>query len=912
MELNKETRDMSRSAQLILLIGYTVLIALYFAATFLLGWEKWILVIVGAGLIASWAMHISSVFEDLQRIRIISGFVLCSFFIYGTHLTNTYDLAVVMASLMLFYILIGVRGLITMCQITYYITMTYALIVFMVQGGTFDALLVGRTFLHYIVITALAIFGRYIISRWKQVIHASEDEIEELTEATERLNDFLANVSHEIRTPVNAVIGLSGICIDKERDPEVKKDMESVRNAGRRVAEQIGDILDFSEIDRGRAVKNSEDYTMSSVLNDIMPDIRGAAKDGIELVFNVDSSVPALMNTDVAKLKKIIKALVSNALKFTNEGGVYLGISAEKHDYGVNLLVEVADTGIGMTEDELSRVYERFYQSDSGRARTGSGLGLGLSIVSGFVALLGGFMTISSRPGGGTTVRVSIPQTVIDDESCISLKNPKTLSVGAYLNSSNFSSPVVREFYNRQSVTLQKSLSIDLLRVESIDNLKKLNQTTKLTHLFVGQNEYLADKAYFDGLFGKVSVIVVADTGFEPGGPVRVMEKPFYAFPAVSYLNTGKHEADAHGAKLMVKDVKALVVDDEPMNIMVAKSVFVRYGMQVEAAVSGKESIDMCRKKVYDIIFMDHMMGQMDGVEAMKRIRTDAKGLNHETPVIALTANAMSSAKQMFLKEGFDGFVSKPIETEEFERTIKRVLPKEKIEYKKIEYISIGYKSDEEEVSSRVKRTETAGEDVLEFAPLNEATAGGRGEASFITELDKMGVATEEALSYFSEDEELYRELLVQFATDADERVSKLTAAYEQNDYKSYEITIHGTKSASRMIGFNNLSDEAMKLENAANTGDAAYIDANHTRVIGLIKKAGKDIEGLLSLNTVGNAGVDNDEVFEFEPDAGDDDVIEFAPAKGGSDDVMEFAPAKGGSDDVMEFAPVNDDNNED
>ena len=405
MELNNETRDMSSTSQLILLIGYSIFIVMHIIITFLLGWDKWILLLMLAGLAASWFMHIGAVFTDIQRITLISGFMMCSYFIYGTHLTSTYDLAIVMAGLMLFFILIGIKGLMYLCQITYYITMTYDLVCIAMDGGKFDTLLICRIVMQYAVITMIAGFGRLIISKWSGLIATMRDEIDGLTDATDRLNDFLANVSHEIRTPVNAVIGMSGICIDKEQDPEIKKDMISVRAAGRKVAEQIGDILDFSEIDRNIAVKNSEDYMMSSLINDIMTDIRLSYKTDIELVIDVDSSIPAIMNTDVAKLKKVIRALMSNALKFTKEGGVYLGISAQKHEYGVNLIFEISDTGSGMTDEELERVYERFYQSDSGRSRTGSGLGLGLSIASGFVSLLGGFMTISSRAGVDPVVK---------------------------------------------------------------------------------------------------------------------------------------------------------------------------------------------------------------------------------------------------------------------------------------------------------------------------------------------------------------------------------------------------------------------------------------------------------------------------------------------------------------------------
>ena len=384
------------------------------------------------------------------------------------------------------------------------------------------------------------------------------------------------------------------------------------------------------------------------------------------------------MNSDAAKIKKILRALISNGLKYTHEGGVYVRISCEEQEYGVNLSIEVTDTGIGMSEEELERVYERFYQADSGRARLGGGLGLGLSIVSGFVSLLGGFMIIKSKPDVGTTVHVSLPQTVVDASSCMSVNNPEKLCLGAFLHFEKFENPVVREYYNSMVLNIVNGLGIQMHRVDNTDNLKRLKESLHMTHLFVGEEEYCSDIELMENLAKEMIVVVVANGDFTlpAKSNARIMEKPFYCFPVTAVLNTDINTRVKEGGKLRLNGVRALVVDDEPMNLVVGKSIFKRYGMVVSTATSGPESIDICREKQFDIIFMDHMMGGMDGVEAMKKIRGDVLGLDNNVPVVALTANAMSSAKQMFLSEGFDGFVSKPIEIEELERVLKQVLPK--------------------------------------------------------------------------------------------------------------------------------------------------------------------------------------------------------------------------------------------
>ena len=636
-----------QASHLMLLIGYTILAVILIVESFLMGWEKWALIPITVGMVFSWIFHIRQLLSTNARLWFYAILMMFSFFFYGIHQTSTYDLAVVMAGIMVLYTLTGKKALINFAVITYYLSMAYAITVMVMSGEQFDSLIISRTVMHCLIIFLIGWFSKAIIDKWTQVLDKSKDEIVMLTDATDRLNDFLANVSHELRTPVNAVIGLSGICIDKEEKDDIRRDMISVRNAGRKVAEQIGDILDYSEIDRKNIVVNCEDYMLSSILNDLVTEIREYKSKDVELIIDVDPAIPSVMNSDATKIKKILRALISNGLKYTHDGGVYVRISCEDQDYGVNLSIEVTDTGIGMSEEELERVYERFYQVDSGRARLGGGLGLGLSIVSGFVSLLGGFMIIKSKPDVGTTVHVSLPQTVVDASSCMSVNNPDKLCLGAFLHFEKYENPVVREYYNSMVLNIVNGLGIQMHRVDNTDNLKRLKESLPMTHLFVGEEEYCSDIELMEKLAKDMIVVVVANQDFTlpAKSNARILEKPFYCFPVTTILNTDINTRVKEGGKLRLNGVRALVVDDEPMNLVVGKSIFKRYGMVVSTATSGPESIDICREKQFDIIFMDHMMGGMDGVEAMKKIRGDVAGLDNNVPIVALTANAMSSAK---------------------------------------------------------------------------------------------------------------------------------------------------------------------------------------------------------------------------------------------------------------------------
>ncbi len=849
MTTTKDIKDLFQTSNLTLLISYTVFAVILMAESLLMGWETWAVCLILVSVIICWVMHIRHNTSEEIRIWTTAGLMMVCFFFYGTHETSTFDLALVISAVIVLNTMTGKKSLITMSQVTYYVTMAYAIYVLVVNKTEFDPLMISRLALHLAMVFAVGKFAKIIIDKWVDVLSSSKDEVIQLKDATERLNDFLANVSHELRTPVNAIIGLTSLCIDKSRNREVEGDLIAVRDAGRKVAEQIGDILDYSEIDRHKAVCNNEDYMLSSVLHDLVTDIKQYKSRNVELVIDVDPSIPAVMNSDVGKIKKVLKALITNGLKYTQKGGVYVRISSIAQDYGVNLCIEVTDTGKGMTEYELEKVYDSFYQADSGRARQGGGLGLGLAIASGFVSLLKGFMTIESTPDVGTTVNVSIPQRVVDPLSCMSVANPDKLCLGAFLHFEKYESPAVRDYYNNMVLNIVKGLGVQMHRVNNAENLKLLHNSIHMTHLFIAEEEYNDNVKLIEELAREMVVAVVANEGIvlPKNTNVKVLEKPFYCFPVVSILNSTIGDKEEHKKKLRCEGVRALVVDDESMNLVVARSIFERYGMKVVTATSGQESIDICRERVFDIVFMDHMMSGMDGVEAMKRIRTDVSGLNGSIPIVALTANAMSSAKQMFLKEGFDGFVSKPIEIEELERVIKQVLPKSSISF-------IDAEAEKEIIA------------INEAVPEPEPEPGS--EKDVIAVLKKSGIDTDAGIKYCVGDTDFYKSLLMQFASEATDKIASMKQYFLIHDWHNYEILVHALKSTSKMIGVADLSEKAKALEMAAKANDEEFILDNHNL---MIQDYGR-ISGNIREHLLGD-GNDDEEVFEFEPenDGGDE-----------------------------------------
>ena len=644
-----------------------------------LHWEPWVPPLIVIGLIATWVLHLTQHGTRTFRENYYLIFTMLLSFYHGIHQTSYYEIVVVSALLMVNVTLFQRREFITL-MLAECIMLIVIHIIWGYRTGyiEFDTLFVSKTALH--VIAEFCIFKGLndAIRNSSRDSEELEHRNEEKEKARTEMEDFLVNISHELRTPVNVINGMSTLILKKED----RDDVVAIRDAGLRLSSQIEDIQDYSEIQRGDVILEEDRYMISSVLNDIIAgySVWEMRKD-LELVVDLDPNVPSVMFGDSRKISKIITHLLDNAMKFTRRGGVYLKVSTVKREYGVNLLIEVTDTGIGMSRSEIEKLSKGIFQANKKRNRSTGGIGLGLSIVYGFARKMGGFVGIDSNKGKGTTVHVSLAQKVIDYTPCISVQNKRFVNIVFHVDPDKYTVPMIGEFYRQMASNMAAGLRLNLYSAPSLNELKRLMEKGDITHVFMGPDEYEQAPEYFDELAkGDVTLAVSAPEGFtlKPFSRVILMPRPLFGCSVVKVLNGDASvllipSAESE-ARPVFDGIRALVVDDEPMNLVVATGLFKDYNMIIDTADSGRESIDKFASGSYDVVFMDHMMPEMDGVEAMKHIKEVAMQQGKTARVIALTANAISGAREMFLKEGFDGFISKPINIYEFERVMTRVL----------------------------------------------------------------------------------------------------------------------------------------------------------------------------------------------------------------------------------------------
>ena len=507
-------------------------------------------------------------------------------------------------------------------------------------------------------------------------IKAYINEIKRVRQQAEKANiaksEFLANMSHEIRTPMNAIIGLNDIIMEETGDPSIYTHAKDVKSAAKNLLAIINDILDLSKVEAGKMELVYADYYLKTVVDEVvgMMDL-AASKRGLIMKYECDDTLPCRYSGDEGRIKQILINILNNAIKFTKEGYVrayVTGTPGEQEDEEL-ITFRVEDTGCGIREEDLEKIFEDFRQVDSKRNRSVEGTGLGLAIVKHMVELMGGSINVESVYGEGTAVSITIPQKIVD---------------------------------RRPISEVQESPMTELEGTEAFT---------------------------------------------APG-------------------------------------MKVLVVDDNLINRKVARGFLKSYAFDLTEAESGPEAIELVRKNRYDIIFMDHMMPVMDGIEAAEIIRRDC-GENGTAPaIIALTANAMSGMRERFLERGFQDFIAKPLDRRELGQLLDRWVPEE--------------------------RRQAGGEEAV------PSTAD-------LSDFQIKGIDTDTASRYYAGDAKGFADLLELYYMDG-RRKTELLRELAVSDIPRYQVEVHGLKSASANIGAVEVSNMARAQENAAAQGDTDFI----------------------------------------------------------------------------------------
>ncbi len=613
---------------------------------------------------------------------------------------------------------------------------------------------------------------------------------EEIEKAAKMKSDFLANMSHEIRTPMNAVIGMAEMALREDLPPVARDYIHQIRASGRELLTIINDILDFSKIESGKMDIVPVEYEAMSIVNDVVNIImtRLKGKD-VELILDLQPDTPKLLLGDNIRIKQVLINIANNAAKFTNEGKITIKFYCEKTgDKDVLVNVSVSDTGIGIKKQDLSKLFQSFQQVDSKRNRNVEGTGLGLAITKNLLSLMGGDIEVESEYGKGSTFKFHFPQPIVDETPSVTLKDAQNKLVVSYISNEYIKEQLAKDCEKMGVECVNMSSEAELLEYVSDSSNKERFILLDGEYFTEGWREF-ASNAKKDKV---VLLIDFFDTTKYDVSHLLVMKKPLYLLNLVNLLK-GEDvyvlNDDNDDFDFIAPDAKILVVDDNAVNLTIVEGLLRPLNMKISTAISGKEAIERINSEKFDIIFMDHMMPEMDGIETTRIIRRFYSDYN-DVPIIALTANAVDGTKEMFLNEGMNDFVSKPIELRMITSKIKQWLPVEKIK----------------RVSERV----------------NISLDDGKGndiDVSNIGDLD-----TEKAIMLLGS-KELFWSILETYYKSIEKKADLIKEMENKGDWAGYTIEVHSLKSFSSQVGATELSSMAADMERA---GNAREIDKIH------------------------------------------------------------------------------------
>ena len=509
-------------------------------------------------------------------------------------------------------------------------------------------------------------------------VQQEEDQKEELREAAlvaqeanQAKSTFLANMSHEIRTPMNAIVGISEILLGKELPEDVRMDIATIQNSGSSLLGIINDILDFSKIETGRFEINEVEYMLPSVLMDVsnVISVRLAGRP-VYFMMDIDPNIPNHFIGDDIRIKQILLNLVGNSMKFTHEG--YIELRAEGHftqEHEYELVFEVRDSGIGIQKKDMDKLFKIFSQVDTKKNRSISGSGLGLSISRNLARMMGGDLTVHSEYGRGSIFTVKILQKVTRYEKIGEVRRKNSVRM------------LICEQNEAIIHTLRRTMEKLELDYEVCRDPNHVRSFDGMTHVLIRRKAFGGLREKLEFMFPQSNIYLILDNDEHAEGPYmsyKQLQLPLICMQLINALN-GEEIVSSIRKKTFDRSsiipltfARVLVVDDNATNLQVAEGLMAPYHMKIDTATSGFKAIELAKAIHYDAIFMDHMMPEMDGIEAAQYIRNLPGEYYKKLPIIALTANAMTDARQMFLDAGMNDFVAKPIEMTELNRVLKK------------------------------------------------------------------------------------------------------------------------------------------------------------------------------------------------------------------------------------------------
>ena len=660
-------------------------------------------------------------------------------------------------------------------------------------------------FLHMIasVLSDMA-YNKYLVYRANK----------ELEKSGNMKSDFLANMSHEIRTPMNAVIGMAEMALREELPPVAREYINQIKEAGRSLLTIINDILDFTKIESGRMDVNEVKYEPMSIVYDVANIVMTRLKEkDVELILDVSPDLPSELYGDSIRIKQVLLNLLNNAAKFTARGRITMKMNyVETAPDEIEMRISVEDTGIGIKKEDISKLFQSFQQVDSKRNRNIEGTGLGLAISKRLLSLMNGDIWVESEYEKGSKFSCALPQKVINKAPSITIQDADSLLAGVLV-----SNPYIRESLCSDVA----DLGVDYILKDSKD-FHTFPEGKKI-FLFIEYSLFSGKVEAFVRQNPQITAVLLIEfyDSVDYNIPnLLVVRKPLFALTIAMILNGEElhfdDDTDKKEFDFIAPDANVLIVDDNAVNLTVAEGIMEPLKMKIDTVTSGKAAVDKISRFHYDIVFMDHMMPELDGVETTHIIRRFHPEYD-DVPIIALTANAVEGTKEMFCREGMNDFIPKPIELRLLASKVKQWIPIEKVQ--KIHH------------TRNIDKGEKKSDHIV------------------VGDLD-IKYAMEFLVS-----EELFWKVLKVYYHSIDKKAKLIKELEEAENWTEYTIEVHALKNSSKQIGAMMLSERAAAMEKAGNARDALSIHRHTDKMLEQYKGYRSILEPFCADSAKGDAG---------------------------------------------------------
>ena len=678
-------------------------------------------------------------------------------------------------------------------------------------GRTMLVLWVG-SFVDVLFVAAILVLAIRDFRRRSELNRALALARDSALHAAEVRSQFLANMSHEIRTPLNAIIGMSGLLVDTELDDDQRDLAQTVRTSADALLTIINDVLDFSKIEAGKLLIEAVDFEIHNTIESVIDLFSEAAqKKGIEIGVLFDHDIPDILRGDAGRIRQVLTNLVGNAVKFTSEGEVIVHTNAIRSDAeSVNVRFAVTDTGIGMTDEVINRLFKPFSQADASATREYGGTGLGLAISKQLVELMGGTIGVDAAPGKGSTFWFTLPLLRADRGAVhdrVDLRGLRVLVV----DDNNTHRRLLRHNLEAWKMEGEEVAS----GVQALARLREAAGAGEaypvaIVDMFMPEMDGLAlaraiksdpeiastHLIMITSMAGRIDPQIMRDAGFEASLMKPVKQSAL--FDAIVNAIAGRHQVkrfehpEPRPPAIPRTDVRILVAEDNPVNQKLAIRQLKRLGVNADPVSNGVEALEALHRIAYDLVLMDCQMPEMDGFEATRRIR-EREGHQKHTPVIALTANALQGDRERCLDARMDDYLAKPVSESDLARVLEHWLP---------------------------------GQSALDFS---EAV-----EPQTIAYLRQLGGA----------DENFVHDLIALYVEDAGQRIATIRAALAAGDATEMASAAHALKSSAGNMGAMSVRAIAEVIEQIGRKGsidgaaaEAAKLELEHARAVECLRQ---------------------------------------------------------------------------